>query len=323
VGGAALAECLTYFALHCIRLGRLAEANTAAVRALHLYDTLGILSQYRAGDPIMTLLLLALVQGDYDQALTLGEQARRQAEQHNQPAALSFACYGLANALLAQGKLTQARTYAEQGLILSNSLEDRWFSSLIHEVLGQIASTQEELQAAKGHFEIAYTIREEFDEPGGMAETLIHLGEVAMAENEPGVAQQHYERSLALYREINDRGGRAAATKGLGDVARSQGHYRLAETYYQQALQSALEMRYMSLVFNLLLASANLFVQTDRRQIAVELLAFVHNHPASDFTRKEQARQTLERLGEYPAQALEEITWQAAPPQWAAILHSV
>jgi hypothetical protein len=109
----------------------------------------------------------------------------------------------------------------------------------------------------------------------------------------------------------------------LGDVARSLGQYLIAEKHYQQALQIALEIRYMPLVFHLLLASANLFLQTDRRQSGVELLAFVLHHPASDYRCKERANQTLERLGEDRVPALHEFTWQAAPPQWAAILRSV
>jgi tetratricopeptide (TPR) repeat protein len=321
--GAALAECLTYYGWLCIRLSRLAEANVALTRARHLYDTLAISPpQYRAGDPITAMLILALVQGDYDQALTLGEQARQQAEQHNQPAALAFAYSGLSSTLLAQGKFAQAWSYAEQSLALNDSIGNRWLSCYCHDILGQIAYVQEKLHVAKHHFKAAYAIREESGEPGGMAETLNHLGEVALAENEPEVAQQHYERSLMLSREVNNRGACATATKGLGDVAYSQGQHLLAENYYQQALLIALDSHYTPLIFKLLLASANLFLQTDRRLLGIDLFAFVYHHPASDFICKEQAHQALEHLGVYPVPALQEFTLQVASPQWAALLRA-
>jgi predicted ATPase/DNA-binding CsgD family transcriptional regulator len=323
--GAVLAESLTYFGWFCIRTGRLAEAKEALLRAQQVYLMLDMTPpQYRAGDPITALLILALVQGDYEQALSLGETARRQAEQHNQRSALALAYYGLANALLAQGEYAQARNHAEQGLALTNAIENRWFSSFLHDVLGQIAVTEEELDVAKRHFEASHTIRAEFEEPGGMALNLRHLGDVAAQRQSWSEARVLYTRSLALYRELGDRGGVAGTERGLGVVAWRGGELDAAKSHFNRALEAAVATEVVPLILLILVEVGEFLLQSSSagssaKMLGLRALAFVQGHPSVD-------RHTYERVTRYLAQSGQAPEASPEPPDslasLAAALHA-
>lgn len=292
---AVLAESLTYYGWLCIRLSRLAESAAALARAQELYAAHGLAPpHYRAGDPLTAQSILALVDGDYAQAARMGEQARQQAETHDQPAALAFACYVLANALLGQGKPAQAGVYAEQGRALNEAIGNRWLLSYCHDVLGQIAYAQAELAAAKVHFDIAYAIRAEFEDPGGMALNLRNLGDVAIRREEWAEAHTLYTRSRALYGELGDRGGMVGVERGMAIALVQLGDLAAARQHFKAALTIAVETAVASLILGVLVEIGLYFIQTGNRTqpLGQRVLGFVASHPGCD-------RPTFDRVRPY------------------------
>jgi DNA-binding CsgD family transcriptional regulator len=300
--GAALAECLTYYGWLCIRLGRNAEAGENLARALRLYDQLQIPApSYRAGNPQTAQVILALVQGNYDLATALAEQLRHEAEQHNLLPSLFLAYQGLASAALAQGLYEAARAYAEQGLAASESLGERWLRTFVHDILGQVAAIQGELQTAKRHFETAYAICAEFDAPGGMAVHLKNLGELAIRRHEWGEARLLYGRSLEFFQATGDRGGMAAAQSGLGVAASHLGMPNSARRHFGQALDTVLSTHSVPLTLAILAEAGEFLLQTTEtnrgKALGLRALHFVRDHPLAGRNTQERAAAALQRDG--------------------------
>jgi predicted ATPase/DNA-binding CsgD family transcriptional regulator len=298
--GAALAECLTRYGSLCIRLGRIAEAGESLARAHQLHEQLRIPPPYHwALNGITVQVILALVQGDYGQATALGEQFRREAEQHNQPQRLAFAHYMLASAALAQGLYETARDHAEQGLALCESLGERWLRTSVHDVLGQVASMQGEPETAKRHFESAYAICAQFDAPGGMATHLKNLGDVAIHRQEWGEARLLYRRSLELYQATGDRGGAAGAHGGLGVAAYHLDMPHSARRHFGQALEMALSTHSVRMILAALAEAGEFLLQTAGagrgKALSLRALRFVRAHPSSERKTQERAAASLQQ----------------------------
>ena len=311
----ALVEVLPYLAWLAMRLGRVAQSEAAAIQCLELERRHDILPQPGNGNgPLCILSVISAIRGDYLQAEKLASEEYEFSQAHGQVGNLPSARWALANAALAQGKITLARQAALEAVSLCQQYQTGWFMAYCLNTLGTIAVAEGDLDAAKHCYWDAYRLRQEFGDPEGMAVALNNLGEIALAESEYEAARQHYEDSLTLYQDLNDRGGSATALKGLGDVACQQQQRPLAEQHYQKALQVALDINYVPLLLNLLLAIAGLFFQTDRLAAGSSLLALVLHHPGSDHASKADARQMLDRQG-VQARSVPlpvETNWQAA-----------
>jgi DNA-binding CsgD family transcriptional regulator len=182
------------------------------------------------------------------------------------------------------------------------ALGDRWLRTNVHDVLGQVAYTQGEFQAAKRHFEAAYAIHAAFGTLGGMAVHLRNLGEVALRQQEWPEARTLYQQSLKLYQEIGDRGGVVAAQSGLGIAAQHIGDLNGARRHFGQALEAASGTRSVRLILSALTEAGEFLVQaagTSRgRAMGLRALRFVCQHPLCDRNTSAAAAAYLQRHGD-------------------------
>jgi ATP/maltotriose-dependent transcriptional regulator MalT len=147
---------------------------------------------------------------------------------------------------------------------------------------------------AKQHYQASYAIRKDFDDPEGMAVALIHLGSVAILEADYTEAQHLYQQGYNLYRDVNDKGGLAMALNGLGLAACGLRDFRAASQYFQQALQITTDMNFTTLTLSILIGVAELLWHNEQQERAIELLAFVGHHSASERETRDRARQFLD-----------------------------
>ena len=244
-------------------------------------------------------MILSLVQGDYKRAAALAQDCRLQAQQQNNLWHVSTTLYGSASAALAQGQYDEARQYAEQGLALMESIGNRWMSIHVHDILGQIASIQGDLPAAKRHFEAAYTVSEEFGAPGVMALHLKNLGDVALPQQQWAEARAFYLQSLERYQFIGDRGGVVTAERGLGVAAHHLGDLNGARRHFRQALETAIATDTIRLVLSVM-AAAGEFLAEQRgmgrgQKLGLQILRFVAQHASTDQTTRNEAAGYLQR----------------------------
>lgn len=261
-----------------IRLGRLEEAKSAAVRCQALFDRLGIpLLTGQGSDPKLVLGVIALIKGEYDTAEELGKQALQLAEAQHHVSNRAVAYYVLTRASLVQGQVTSAQQFATLGYASSQEAGDRWFMAYSLNELGNVALAQGDYLDAVGYYEASFTLREEFDDAEGMAVALMHLGEVALKRESYSEAQGSYERAEFIYKDIYDKGGLASALNDLGRAAIAMGNHRLAQEQFQRSLQIAHEMRFTPLILSILVGIARLLIETGRVQQGLEILFFVQD----------------------------------------------
>jgi DNA-binding CsgD family transcriptional regulator/tetratricopeptide (TPR) repeat protein len=295
----ALADCLYNFALLAIRLGRPAEAEQSLTRARRIYDLFP--PQDRSGlvQLQMAFMILRLVQGDYERAAALAQECRLQAQQLNNLYFIPLTLYGSASAALAQGQYDQAREYAQQGLALTQTLGHHWMSIFVHDILGQIATIQGDLSAAKGHFEAAYTIGEEFGAPGVMALHLKNLGDVTLLRQQWAEAHAFYRQSLERHQFTGDRGGAVTAERGLGIAAYHLGDFNAARRHFRQALEAALATDTIRLLLSILAAAGEFLAEQPgighRQTLGLRILCFVAQHSLTDQTTRNEVTGYLQR----------------------------
>jgi predicted ATPase/DNA-binding CsgD family transcriptional regulator len=299
VNASALADCLIYFSWLAIRLGRPAEAEQSLTRAQQIYDLIPSQYHYNFLQLPTALMILKLVQGDYERAAVVAQDARLLAQQQNDLFHLTVTLYGSASAALAQGQYDQARNYAEQGLALMEATGNRWMSIHVLDILGQLASSRGDLPAAKRHFEAAYAVSEEFGAPGVMALHLKNLGDIALLQQQWAEVHIFYLQSLERYHFIGDRGGAVTAERGLGVAAYHLGDLNGARRHFRQALETAVATDTIRLVLSVLAAAGEFLAEHSgvgrRETLGLRILRFVARHALTDQTTRDEAAGYLQR----------------------------
>jgi predicted ATPase len=310
---AALIEVWAHLSWLQLRLGRLEHAETTASNCLSLKHKYNILPQptWGGGSYLAVLSIIAAIRGDNVEAEALAKKELASLRSEDRWYDFPITSYALANALLAGGRIDEARQVIQEAIDVSRQRREQWFIAYCLTTLGRIELTCGNLHAADKLFQAAYELREKFGDAEGTAVALNHMGEIALALGDPQVARQRYANSIERYRHLNDRGGLATALKGLGDSARMAGQFSVAERHYGEALQLAREMQYVSLLLKLLLACGDLFAQTQRPALSQSVLTLVLHHPGSDEASRASALELLERQNASIVPPPGEAHWQA------------
>jgi predicted ATPase/DNA-binding CsgD family transcriptional regulator len=287
-----------------MRFGRVQAAVAMQQQALALYEKHGRLPTPGTGtDPLTALSVLAVTCGDYGQAVAHGlrawERAAARIDRRNQ----AFAGYGLTSAAVSQGHYETALQQAIETLALTKAIGNRWFMAYVYNQLGDITQALGDRAAARDYYRLSFAIREEFNDPEGMAVALGHLGELALGEEAYGEAHELYQRSLAFYRNLGDRGGLVRTLHGLAVSAHQMGDTTGARHYFQEALQIAAELQAVPLTLSLLVGVAAFLIGGGVPDSGMQALTLVANHPASERVTRERARQLQAQAGRPPAAA--------------------
>jgi tetratricopeptide (TPR) repeat protein len=162
-------------------------------------------------------------------------------------------------------------------------------------LLGESALAVGDMTLAQQHIEASYRLRQEFNDPEGLAVAFNHLGKIALQQKYYERAQQLYQKSLDIYQNIFDKGGLARAYQGLGTVAGRQGDVQMAQQQLHQALRLAAEIQFVPLMVSILNAIGELLLKSNRPEYGLKILAFVRQHVASDRATQAEAQQLLDR----------------------------
>lgn len=276
-----------------IRLGQLGEARRGFEAARGKFETLPPSSL--GADPYSGLALLASIEGNYQQALELGEKSLQLSEQRQDNWSKVTAYYVMASATFGQGKYETARDYTQRALAIIRQGGDRWFTAYLINDLGNVERALGNYAEARQHFQTSYTIRKELADPEGMAVALNHLGKIALLEADFGTAKELYQQGYALYKDIGDKGGLATALTGLGSANGALGEYAEARNYLRMALRITSDTHLAPLTLAALATMGELHMKTGQPERGIELLALAAHHTSSPHETAENARQLLSR----------------------------
>ncbi len=293
-----MAQLLDYQGWFNVRLGRLDQATRAFEISHSIYKQLGPELSPPLGiatDPLIGMTLVITMSGNYDQAISLGEQARDNNLAIDDRRNLTFTYYTLISAYLAKGEFELALQSAERAFKLAEEYQDNWFMAYVLNEWGNVSRAMGRYAEAKDRYLASYDIRESFNDPEGMAVALYHLGRIAALEQEYLEAKGLYQHSLSIYREISDRGGLASSLAGLGEVSCHLGDIDSARQHLIDALQISGEIQHIPLTLTILICIAEVYLQTENSERAIEILSFVNSSDASDRETRQQASALLDR----------------------------
>jgi tetratricopeptide (TPR) repeat protein len=242
---------------------------------------------------LVGLGVLANIRGDYAEAFRLGEEALQVSMARGDDDNVQNALGVLTSTAYAEGKYAEAERYARQAHHLAAQAENHWFLAYILDDLGMIESALGNFDAAAQHFARSYALRQEFDDPAGMAITSMHMAEAALHQQQWAEAEERYEHSLQSSYAVNDRGGVAAAHEGLARVASAQGHIVAAQSHLHTALQTASQIGFTPVLLSTLSGVAEFLLQTERRALAITVLQMAHRHRSSNASTRQRAARLL------------------------------
>jgi tetratricopeptide (TPR) repeat protein len=106
-------------------------------------------------------------------------------------------------------------------------------------------------------------------------------------------ARQYLQRSLEISARIGDPREMAKCLAPLGRVAAAQGHLEEARNLYLEAMMIAMEIGSAPSALNALVGMADVLRHAGETELAIELLALVIHHPASERDTQIRAEQCL------------------------------
>lgn len=299
--------CLGWFYIRC---GHYEKAQQALESAGRRYAALTAPPPPGLGsDPLNGHAILALLGGDYQRALLLGEQALYNGQARSDPYNTAFSHYVLASASLGLGEYEAAARHAQQSCEISERLRDLWFLAYCMIEWGQVMRALGDTERARRRFEESYRLRESFNDPEGMALALNHLGRLALLEENFAEAARIFRQSAEIYTSIFDRGGLAVAYNGLAAAECGRENLAGAREHLLQGLRVAQEIHFIPLILSILNTGAELLARSGQQPAAAALLAFIAAHPAAGLETRRQAEKALAQTGKGEAgspQSLEE-----------------
>ncbi|MBN1667228.1 MAG: tetratricopeptide repeat protein [Anaerolineales bacterium] len=246
----------------------------------------------------------------------------------------------LAILLRSWGRYQEARQAFEQAVVLCEQVEDQWSLSVTLNNLGYLERIQGRLEQARAAHQKSLELKQLFDDQRGIAVTLSNLAFVAIELGDYDQARRDHLQSLAISRQVGDVFGMFSSINNLGDLAYEMGDYEQAYAYHQQGLEiqqsrslekqftlkriaddlmglgkdqaawpmylQAFELavgcNHLPFATAILLNLARIFVQSQQPVLAVELLAMVAHHPASQEKTRQQAGALLDELEQQVAE---------------------
>lgn len=265
---------------------------------MELFEEAARVTMEEENDEAITLGALAIAlqtsfmawQGLSERGYELSVESVERLQRLVDPQALTFALYGLALNAYFVNRYQEEVKASNMMLKITKELDDQWLIAWALFVKGMGALIMGDYPQAKQSAERSLSLYEEIGDRIGSTLPLIVLGSTSLALDNHRGAREFYLRCLNLSEEVGFHYARQTSCKYLGKVALAMGDILEAENYYLQSLPIAIEIGFMRDIINLLFEIARLRVAQDNPKRAIELLALVIQHPASNETRMFEGR---------------------------------
>ena len=247
-----------------------------------------------------------------DQGFVLAEESVEILVHLNHPMALGMAYDSLAVNSYFLNRYPENIEASNKMLQIAATLDDKWFLGFTLFAVGMGSLLEEDYPKARRIADENLGLFEEIGDELGTTLPLIVLGHAALACGEFKEAKRNYLRCLKRSEKTGFPYGLQTASKYLAKVTLSLGQINEADLYLQQSLRITNEIGFVRDIINLFYEFARLKAAKNNHEQAVELLAFVVQHPASAQARmmegriRDSAQTFLENIkGELPEEALD------------------
>jgi predicted ATPase/DNA-binding SARP family transcriptional activator len=334
-----LGRALTYLGWFQGRLGHAGQAEATIQESLSLLRLAGGSAQRE-----IALSLTFLGEIMFTGGVPLIEEGALIFKEAVDPWGHAFALILLSQLAGVEGAYSEAERLARESAAIYDSLGEQYWVLYNLNTLGRMAQARGLYAEAEVHFQECLARRRQSGDRTGTAFTLKDLGEVARLRENMVLAEHHYQQSLAIADEIGLPLAIAQALRGLGSLAQGVGDYVIAKEHYKKGLDTlrtirltdhtgdfsgwaslglgewieaergfldllrvTISTRQFPIALDALAGLAAVQGETGQLERALELLALILDHPATNQETKDRVTQLQSGLAStLPADEVEE-----------------
>jgi len=180
--------------------------------------------------------------GQYTEAETYYQEALSISEQMSERLALSQSLIQLGTISQSRGDLDRSLQYYQQALAIFEEIGDRASVGQTLTNVGTVCQSRGDLDKSLQYYQQALAIFEEIGDRASVGQTLTNVAEIYQTRGEVDSSLRYSQQSLAIFREIGDRRSERKALSQLGYIYQLTGRYAEAERIYQESLAVAHEI---------------------------------------------------------------------------------
>jgi len=207
----------------------------------------------------------------------------------------------LGNVAYELGDQSIAKHFYQQSLNLSREIGDQWGmagSVKSGETRRASAETLAARQNEKERLLEEIEAKRKAGDEIGIAAGLFDLGVLNFQMQEYDSARNHFTDALKHYNDIDDTTGVIMAFQWLGSVSSALDEHDDASKFLRKALNAALRVENKALAQQAMLGIARLYIITEHRGEALEILGFLLSYPELNESVEDDAEQLVFDLEE-------------------------
>jgi len=250
-----------------------------------------------------TLLQLGMnewIMGNYDEAKSLLQESLAIGQEIGDWFITEVSIIFLSYIARSLGKYSEAIQLCHKGIALCQQVNDRRGERFFLHSLAWVANAMGDPAETRRWLQRACVFHEETYDKGLLAESLSQMGTAAYLEGAYAEARKRYLESIEINKETGERWRMALALIGLGYATCALSEYEASGWHLRQALEMAMEIESLWIAMDSLVGLARLLTASDPGEAAaeraVELLAFVLQHPTSSQEARDRAAALLAEL---------------------------
>ena len=238
--------------------------------------------------------------GDHGKAKSLLQESLAIGKQHRDLLVTISSLTSLSNVARSLGAYSEAEKLCHEGIALCRNLNNHRFIMYFLNNLAWAANARGDYAQARQWLQEVLVFHKKTSDRALLARTLTQQGTAAYLEGAYVEAKQRYLESVEVSQESGERWHTALALIGLGWTTYALGEYEASGQYLHQSLEMAMDIESLWTVMDSLVGLAKLLPTRDPGEAAaeraIELLAFVLQHPATTQEARDRAELLLEEL---------------------------
>lgn len=243
-------------------------------------------------DPRAPLTVLHTLIGNFETARQIGMEMLHYHCDRGDSITKILTYYALSTLELAEGHYRQVRQYGRDAVADFEATGHKYLYAYFLNNWGNAERALENYGEANRLFRESYNLMRDLGSTEGMTTALNNVANIALLQEEYDEAQNILEQNVITYRDLGDPGGIAMTLEALGRLAMRRKDVAQAAQLYSEALQTA-GASLSSITLSILIRVSRLFLESNLRKQAGQIIALVIQHPASNQEISERAQDQL------------------------------
>jgi hypothetical protein len=236
------------------------------------------------------------------------------------PDSVAGARHNLATVEKELGHYDAARMLYRQALVDNRPQGDVTLEALCLSNMAVLEMDADQFDAAAVHLEASLALSEQHALAIMKMMALIHLTDLAVRRNDAAAAQRHGQRALELVKQTGSRGEKMHLHLHLAQLAMQQRDLAAARDELRTVAESAIQFELVPAQVDCVLCFSNLLSAQGEACVALRLLRYAIDHPATAEASRNRARR---RMTEWSSSRADAAAMSAPAVDLWTLLHRI